>query len=157
MRGVVVLTGPGAHLLALGAWRPGEQFLEVGGSAGATAVLGRTRALAAGARRIRHSRVRNAADLGGEFVFATVAEVVLVSGPVPGRHHEAEKNPQVRLWAGFGTAHAVGVILAERPVADMIQGLVRPGKAGPNPSPVGTPCAAKSPPPVHHRREHRPG
>jgi hypothetical protein len=64
MRGVVVLTGPGAHLLAFGAWRPGEQFSEVS-------------ALVAGARRIRHSRVRNAADLGGEFVFPTVLHDVL--------------------------------------------------------------------------------
>ena len=30
MRGIVVLTGPGAHLLAFRARRPGEQFLEVG-------------------------------------------------------------------------------------------------------------------------------
>jgi hypothetical protein len=50
VRGVVFFVGPGAHLIAFRAPRSGEQLLEVGESARATAVLRRARALAAGER-----------------------------------------------------------------------------------------------------------
>src|SRR5437762_4654702 len=66
--------------------RPGEQVLEVGEAAGAAAVLGRACSLAAGARRVHGGRIRYGARLYGEFVFPAVAEIVLVSGLVPGLH-----------------------------------------------------------------------
>ena len=80
MRGVVFFAGPCAHLLAFRTRRPGEQFLEVGESAGATAVLGRALVLACGALRVHRARICGGAGPDGKLVFPAVAEVVLVTG-----------------------------------------------------------------------------
>ena len=90
MRGVVISAGPCAHLLTFGARRPGKQFLQLGESARTAAVLGRACALAAGARRVYRDRVRRGAGLDGKLVFPAVAEVVLVTGQVPGLHQVAD-------------------------------------------------------------------
>ena len=86
MRGVVIFASSHAHLLTFEARRPGEQFLQLGEPARTAAVLGRARALAGDALWVYRGRVGRGSGLDGNLVFPAVAEVVLVTGQVPGLH-----------------------------------------------------------------------
>jgi hypothetical protein len=77
---------PPAHARISSRSGPGGQLLEAGESAGTAAVLGRARALAAGALRVHRGRICRGAGLDGKLVFPAVGEVVLVTSQVPGLH-----------------------------------------------------------------------
>src|SRR5580693_10667717 len=84
---VIVVTRPLPHLVAFGAIRPGQDFLQLFEPPDAAAVLRRAGALAGDARGVELAVLGDGAGLHDELVLPAVAEVVFVAHPGPDPGH----------------------------------------------------------------------